>query len=570
MSGKADPITTEVVRNFVISCAEDMNASLWRSAFSAVIYEGRDSAVALLDEKGNMLGQSTGVPLFIGAIDACVHLVQERYGDDMAEGDIFVLNDSYLQGTHLHDVTAVGPIFHEGILVGFGAARAHWNDIGAIDPGSTMGSTSIYHEGLRLGPTRIVKAFEPIEEWYDLLKRNTRMPDMSIGDLNAQIASIRTGQKRLGQLLNRIGIETYRDACNNIFEQARRLDREAIGALNDGTYSREGYLDDDGVGSDPVKVAMSLTIDGERMIIDLAGTSGPVLGSINCGAVQTRSLLRLAYKTMINPERAITGGSFETMTVKIPDECMLNAKEPAACEWYFTGLGLLADLMISCMSEAMPEKAKAAHYGDSMVAAFFSMDEKRGQWISIEPTAGGWGGGVGADGQSALVNLVNGGFRNIPAEVYETKFPVRIEEFSIRQDSGGPGRWRGGCGVVRTYKLLEDCFGALWFERSKTTAWGLKGGSDGKGPVNTITLADGTVEHPLKMRARGFEAGTIVETTTGGGGGFGNAKARPFAEVLADVRQGLVSKQAARDQYGVSITEDLTVDEAASEPRLPA
>lgn len=570
MSDTADPITTEVVRNFVISCAQDMNASLWRSAFSAIIYEGRDSAVALLDEKGNMLGQSTGVPLFIGAIDACVHLVKERYGDDMAQGDIFLINDSYLQGTHLHDMTAVGPIFHNGELVGFGAARAHWNDIGAIDPGSTMGSTSIYHEGIRLGPTRIMRQFEPIDDWYDLLRRNTRMPDMSIGDLNAQIASIRTGERRLGQLLDRIGVETYRSACENIFEQARRLDREAIAALQDGTYSREGTLDDDGVGDEPVKIAMSMTIDGERMIIDLEGTSGPVLGSINCGAVQTESLLRLAYKTMINPDRAITGGSFETMTVKIPDECLFNAKEPAACEWYFTGLGLLADLMISCMSEAMPDKAKAAHYGDSMVAAFFSMDEKRGQWISVEPTAGGWGGGVGSDGQSALVNLVNGGFRNIPAEVYETKFPVRVEEFSIRGDSGGPGRWRGGCGVVRTYKLLENCFSALWFERAKTPAWGLKGGADGAGPENTITMPDGSVESLLKMRAREFPAGTVVETRTGGGGGYGDPKARPFDEVLTDVRQGYVSIQAAWDDYGVRVTGDLRVDEAASEPRHPA
>lgn len=570
MSAQADPITTEVVRNFVVSCAEDMNAALWRSAFSAIIYEGRDSAVALLDEKGNMLGQSTGVPLFIGAIDACVHIVKERYGDDMAEGDIFIINDSYLQGTHLHDVTAVGPIFHRGELVGFGAARAHWNDIGAIDPGSTMGSTSIYHEGIRLGPTRIVKQSEPIEEWYDLLRRNTRMPDMSIGDLNAQIASIRTGERRLGQLLNRIGVETYRSACANIFQQARQLDREAIAALEDGTYAREGYIDDDGVGDEPVKIAMSMTIKGEQMIIDLAGTSGPVLGSINCGAVQTRSLLRLAYKTMINPDRAITGGSFETMTVNIPDECLFNAREPSACEWYFTGLGLLADLMISCMSEAMPEKAKAAHYGDSMVAAFFSMDEKRGQWISVEPTAGGWGGGVGGDGQTALINLVNGGFRNLPAEVYETKFPVRIEEFSIRRDSGGPGRWRGGCGVVRTYKLLEDCFSALWFERSKTPAWGLKGGDDGRGPRNTITLPDGSTETPLKMRARKFEAGTVVETRTGGGGGYGGAKTRPFDEVLADVRQGYVSLESAWSDYGVRIKGDMSVDESASEPRTDA
>ena len=301
MSKAADPITTEVVRNFVISCAEDMNASLWRSAHSAIIYEGKDSAVALMDEHGNMLGQSTGVPLFIGAIDVCVRYVKEYYGDDIGEGDIFIMNDSYMQGTHLHDVTAVGPIFFEGELIGFGAARAHWNDIGAIDPGSTMGSTNIYQEGLRLGPTRIVKAGKQIREWYDHLRLNTRLPDATIGDLGAQIAAIRTGERRLSQLLERIGADTYRSACQNIFEQARTLDREAISAIKDGTWSREGYLDNDGFGDEPVKVALTLTIKGDTLNVDLTGTSGPVAGSVNCGASQTESLLRLAYKTMISP-----------------------------------------------------------------------------------------------------------------------------------------------------------------------------------------------------------------------------------------------------------------------------
>ena len=360
----ADPVTTEIVRNFVISCAEDMNASLWRSAHSAVIYEGRDSAVALLDADGNMLGQSSGVPLFIGAIDANVHHVMDYYGDDIAQGDVFIMNDSYMQGSHLHDVSAVGPIFFDGELIGFGAARAHWNDIGAIDPGTVMGSTNIYQEGLRLGPTRIVAQGKPIREWFDLLRLNTRMPDASIGDLGAQIAAIRTGERRLSQLLERIGIDTYRAACENIFEQARRMDREAIAAIKDGIWYREGYLDNDGAGEDPVKVALTLTVKGEELIVDLAGSSGLVPGSVNCGASQTVSLLRLAYKTMINPERAITGGSFETMTVRIPDNCLFNAKEPAACEWYFTGLGLLADLFISCLSEAIPDRSTAAHYGE--------------------------------------------------------------------------------------------------------------------------------------------------------------------------------------------------------------
>lgn len=563
----ADPITTEVIRNFVISCAQDMNAALWRSAFSSIIYEGRDSAVALLDEKGNMLGQSTGVPLFVGAIDACVRLVLERYGDDIHPGDIFILNDSYLQGTHLHDVTAVGPMFHKGELVGFGAARAHWQDIGAIDPGSTMGSTSIYHEGLRLGPTRIVSKSKPILEWYDLLTRNTRLKDMTIGDLNAQITSIRTGERRLNQVLDRIGPDTYRAACANIFEQARLLDRAAIGALRDGSYYREGYLDDDGVSNEPVKVAITLTIAGEEMLIDLTGSSGPVDGSINCGAVQTESLLRLAYKTMISPERAITGGSFSTMKVTIPDRCIFNAKEPAACEWYFTGLGLLADLMISCLSEAMPEKATAAHYGDSMVAAFFDMDPEKGQWIAVEPTAGGWGGTVGADGESALINLVNGGFRNIPAEVYETKFPVRVEEFALRPDSGGPGRWRGGCGVIRSYRLLDDCHGALWFERSKTPAWGLAGGNSGAGPANEIIYPDGKRETPLKMRAKRFPKGTLVITRTGGGGGYGDPRARPFEDVRYDVICGLVSPEQAEARYGVVFKTGFEIDLDRSEPR---
>ena len=563
----ADPITTEVVRNFVISCAEDMNAALWRSAFSAVIYEGRDSAVALMDEHGNMLGQSTGVPLFIGNIDACVGIIVERYGDDMHAGDIFILNDAYLQGTHLHDVTAVGPLFHGGELVGFGAARAHWQDIGAIDPGTTMGSTSIFHEGLRLGPTRIVSRFRPLPEWYDLLTRNTRMKEMTLGDLEAQITAIRTGEKRLARMLDRIGPAVYRSACANIFEQARRLDRAAIAALKDGSYYREGFLDDDGVGTEPVRVAARVTIAGETMIVDLEGCSEPVAGSINCGAVQTESLLRLAYKTMINPDRAITGGSFSTMKVKIPEDCLFNAREPAACEWYFTGLGLLADLVIACLSEAMPERATAAHYGDSMVAAFFDMDAERGQWMSIEPTAGGWGGTVGADGESALINLVNGSFRNYPAEVCETKYPVRVEEFSLRRDSGGPGRWRGGCGVVRSYRLLEDCFGALWFERSRTPAWGLAGGAPGAGPENDILHPDGTVEKPLKLRAKRFPKATLFVTRTGGGGGYGDPKARDVEAVREDVLRGLVSREAALRDYGVALADDLSVDPSRTEPR---
>lgn len=560
---KADPITTEVIRNFVVSCAEDMNAALYRSAFSSVIYEGRDSAVALLDRNGDMLGQSTGVPIFIGNIDVCVKAAIERYGNDLAPGDVVAMNDPYLQGTHTHDVTVIGPIFHRRELVGFAASRAHWQDMGGIDAGTTMGSTSIYHEGLRFGPTRIVRKYEPIREWFDLLRRANRLKDAMIGDLNAQITAIRTGERRLAQMLDRVGSDVFDSAVANIFRQTAALDRAAIAAIPDGTYAAEGTLDNDGVTEDAILVKVTVTIKDDRMVVDLAGSSGPVKGALNCGAAQTVSMIRLAYKAMISPERAITGGSFPTLEVKIPETCIFNAREPAACEWYFTGLGLLADLMITALGQAMPEKAVAANYGDSMVAGFAGID-RRGQWIVIEPTAGGWGAFKGSDGESAMINLSNGSFRNIPAEVYEVKHPVKLEGFAIRQDSGGPGRWRGGCGVVRAYRVLVDCDTSLWFERSRTPAWGLFGGKPGTPPANSVEGPQLRLT-PLKLRARTIPAGTLVRTMTGGGGGYGNPYDRPPQEVLRDVVDGYVSLDGARRDYGVVIDRaTLTVDEAAT------
>jgi N-methylhydantoinase B len=393
---------------------------------------------------------------------------------------------------------------------------------------------------------------------------SNRMKDFMIGDLNAQITAIRTGERRLTQMLDRVGVEVFDSAVKNIFRQTAKLDREAIAAIPDGTYSAEGSLDNDGVSDAPIPVKVTVTIAGNRMIVDLTGSSPPVKGALNCGAAQTISMIRLAYKAMISPERAITGGSFPTLEVIIPDNCIFNAREPSACEWYFTGLGLLADLMITSLGKAIPAKAVAANYGDSMVAGFAGIDD-HGQWIVVEPTAGGWGAWQGSDGESAMINLSNGSFRNIPAEVYEVKHPMKVEEFSIRRDSGGPGRWRGGCGVVRAYRALADCDVSLWFERSRTPAWGLFGGRSGAPPANAVEGPQIRI-NPLKLRARAVPAGTLVTTRTGGGGGYGDPRERPSAEVLADVVDGYVTVEAARRDYGVVIDPATrAVDEVATE-----
>ena len=565
---QVDPVTTEVVRNFMTSCAEDMNAALFRSAYTPVIYEGRDCAVALLDSDGEPLGMSTGVPIFLGNLEVCVKLTIEQFGLDwFGPGDVVAMNDPYLQGTHLHDVTVFGPIFHAGRLVGFAATRAHWQDVGGRDPGTTMGSIEVFQEGFRMGPTRVVKGYEPLPEWMDFLRRASRFGYELMGDFSAQVAAIRTGEARVSRMLDRIGVDVFEAAKKRIFEQAEALDRAAISELPDGTYRAEGWLDNDGYGAEPVRVCVAVTIEGDRMVVDLDGSARATRGPINCGYAQTVSAVRLTYKALVNTHLPVTGGTFATLDVRVPDDCVFNAKEPAACEWYFTGLGVLCDLIMTALAPAVGDRVVAPHYGDSMVINLNGIDASRARplWVVIEPTAGGWGAHPGGDGESALINLTNGSFKNIPVEIYESKFPVRIERFAIRTDSGGPGRWRGGCGVVRAYRLLADGSLSLWFDRSVTPAWGLEGGMPATGPRVRVEGPGGPWEG-LKVNCLPLRAGALVTIETGGGGGYGPALERPPAEVARDVRERYVSAEGAARDYGVVVdAASLDVDAAATE-----
>jgi len=401
-----DLITTEIIRNFFMSCAQDMNATLFRSAYTPVIYEGLDCAVALLDENADVLGQAAGVPLFVGNLEVCVKLTTQAFGVDIYEpGDIFYMNDPYLQGTHLNDATIFGPIFIEGELVGFAATRAHWLDVGGKDPGVTMDSTEVYQEGVRWGPTKIVSRYQPREDLLDLLRRNSRFGYSLIGDMNAQIAACRTGEERLKAIIARFGLDAVRTTKAEIARQSAELDREAIAAIPDGSYAAEGYLDDDGVGDEPVLVNVRVEIAGDAIAVDLAGSAPATRGPVNCGIAQTISAVRMAYKLLIHPERPVDGGTFPTLTIHAPAGSIFNAQEPAACQWYFTPLGLMTDLIVKALAPAIPDTAAAAHYGDSMVVATAGRDPRRGgaPFLTIEPTTGGWGGYQDGDGQDALI-----------------------------------------------------------------------------------------------------------------------------------------------------------------------
>jgi N-methylhydantoinase B len=548
------PITTEIIRSAFTAAADEMNATLIRSAYTPVIYEMKDCSVALLDADHRVLGQSAGLPIFLGNLEICTRLTEEMYGrDGWQPGDVWVMNDSYMTGTHLNDMTAFGPIFVGDQLVGFAACRAHWLDVGAKDPGGPMDSTEIYQEGIRLGPTKVVEGGVQRRDVTDLLGRNSRFGYPAVGDLGAQIACVRTGQRRLEAIINRYGQGTIEAAREEIFAQTERFERAAVAAIPDGVYRAEGCLDNDGNTEGPVWVRLAVEIRGDTMRIDLTESDDARMGPVNCGEAQAVSACRVAYKLLINPDNPPNGGAFRPLSVDVRRGSLLGAEEPYPCQWYFTPLGLLIDLVVRALAEVLPDQAAAASYGDSMIIGIAGFEDRNGRpWFDLEPTVGGWGAWRGNDGEDGLINNVNGSLKDLPIEVLETKFPMRMTHYGFRADSGGPGRWRGGNGVVREYTI--DCEQAqlfLWFERSVTPAWGLSGGRGATPPVVVINPGREDERRMLKASRVGLRRGDVVRTMSGGGGGFGDPGERDPEQVRKDIDNRHVTTATADRVYGV-------------------
>jgi N-methylhydantoinase B len=550
-----DPITTEVIRNALNSAADEMNATLIRSAYTWIIYELKDCSVALLDADHRVLGQSAGLPIFLGNLEVCTRVTEEMYGREVwQQGDVWIMNDSYLAGTHLNDITVFGPIFHDAELVGFGASRAHWLDVGAKDAGAPMDSTEIYQEGLRLGPTKVVEGGAERRDVVDLLGRNSRFSYPAVGDLNAQIACARTGARRLSALIERFGADALAAARDEIFAQTERLERAAIGEIPDGVYEAEGSLDNDGLSDIPVMVRVKIEISGGDMSIDLRETDDAANGPVNCGEAQAISACRVAYKLLVAPDLPTNGGSFAPLSVQVRHGSIVAAEEPSPCAWYFSPLGLLIDLVVKALSPVLPQKVAAASYGDSMIVVATGIDQRTGLgFFHIEPTVGGWGAWDGTDGESGLINSVNAGMKDFPIEILETRIPLHVRRYGFRVGSGGAGKWRGGNGVVRELEIeCDEAYVSLWWERSKTPAWGLFGGRDATPPDVVINPGRDDERHILKATRLVLKRGDVIRGLSGGGGGFGNPAERDPDLVRADLRDGQLSAAAAQSLYGVA------------------
>ena len=553
MEDKINPIVVEIIRNAVNSAAREMNNCLIKSAFGPGIYEMKDCSVGIFDKDAKLLGQSSGLPIFLGNLEICIQIVTEKIGiDGYKKGDVFVMNDPYLQGTHAADITVFSPIFYNGKLEGFSAVRAAMQDMGGKNPMGCADSTEVYQEGLRIPPVRLCVEGEINDDVMDLLAINCRYHSMMRGDLNACISACYTGEIRMGELFDRYGTETVQKAALEIFRQSEQMDRQAVAAIPDGEYLAEGCLDNDGITEEERPVKVKVIIKGDEMTIDLSGSAKMGVGPINCGEAQTIAACRVGYKELINPEKQVSGGTFRNLKVIVEKGSFLAAEEPAPCGWYFTGLGLLIDLIVKALAPVMPEHVAAAHYGDSNVIQFSGYDSTRKkQFVICEATAGGWGAFKGSDGQNGMINVVNGDLKNWGTEFIESKYPLRILSYKIRSDSEGAGKYRGGMGLERTYRIESenDCYLMLWVERSKTTAWGLNGGLAAKAPDVVVNPGTAEEKHYLKTTMLPVKKGDVIRISTGGGGGYGKPEERSVEALKQDIENGYLTLDHAEKIY---------------------
>jgi len=569
-----DPITTEVIRNLFISAAEEMKINLARTAYNPVVFEMYDFAVGIFDADANMIAQAPGLPVFLGTLRENVKVVTEDIGGlhKFRPHDIYMMNDPYTAGTHLLDVTCVAPVFHQQRVVGFSAVKMHWLDVGGKDPGSwSNDTTSIYQEGIRFRSVKLIDGGVPVKPVFDLVRYNVRLGDSVLGDLRAQIAACRTGEKRFTHILEKYGFETVNAAKEQLMDHAERMTRLAIERIPNGVYHASGSIDNDSfkLDSQDLPIEVKITVRDSSIEVDLTGSQKQNIGPINCGLATTVSAVRVGFKALTTPWLAINEGAFRPLSVIVPDDSMFNAKYPAPVCQFGMHLITLIDTMWKALAPALPGKVPAGHYADLGVLSMSGMDPRNGtEFIHVDSSSGGWGACEGHDGESTLIAVVDGDSKNIPAEIVEHKYPLRLLQFSLIPDSGGPGKFRGGLGHVRDFQSLADSLVVLTsIERHNYRPWGLYGGLEGG--VNDALLNPGAAGSREVRKVTNFplRIGDILSVRSGGGGGYGPPWERDVKRVLHDVTEGYVSIESAREDYKAAISgkgSALSIDEDAT------
>jgi N-methylhydantoinase B len=573
---KTDPITLEVIRNRLIAASRDIRRTIERAAYSPILYEVVDFSCGVLDGDGNLLAETPGLPIFLANLDYAVESTYSTIGrEKLNPGDVILCNDPYNGGgTHCPDLTVLCPAFYEGQIRGWGAFRGHTVDMGGIYPGGWYSNTvEVFQEGFRMPPVKLMVEGKPNEDVLRLLRANTRVPDAVLGDVRAMIAGVRKASERFCEIIDTYGLEVTLSCIREILDQGERMARVAIRQIPNGRYSAEALMDGDGNDDEPldekVWIRLAITVEDEEMTIDFTGTDKQCRGPMNVPRPSTISSARYGFKIVTTPQLPSNEGFFRPLKVIIPEGSLLNPKFPAACAMWPAPTTTIPDLILKALAPAMPERIRAGHFGDSMANFIYGTDPRTGKYyVCAEGDAGGYGGKPHEDGEHALFSMDLGDTYNVPVEVAEVRYPWRVERFELRQGSGGPGKFRGGLGVIRDYRIIgHDAGLTVTTDRVKyTPPWGLFGGKDGTPSITVVYRKDGKEERWRKISNLPLHENEVVSFQTGGGGGYGSPLDREPGLVLEDVIDGYVSLAQAKEEYGVVIDrKKMKVDPAATE-----
>jgi N-methylhydantoinase B len=563
---EVDPITVEVIHNYLLSTAREMNRNLVRTSFNTIIYEVHDFGLAIYDRKLRMIAEAPGLAVFTRGNDYAMHKMVDHLGEEnIHPGDLILLNYPYWSSHHTLDVMASSPIFHRDRLIGFTAVKIHWLDLGQKDPGYVLDSTSIFQEGLMFPCSKIYKEGVLNTDLEELIRFNSRIPDRVIGDMNAQISSCRTGERRVQELVEKFGPDTFEAAVDEILDHGERLMRARLAQLPKGTWTAVDYADDDGIEKDRlVKIQVTVTISDDEVLIDFTGSHPETKGPINIPIGCTIGVAALVFKSLTTPDTPANEGNFRALRVEAPPGCVMHAVPPAPTFTLWTAL-LAVDVVMKAFAQGMPDAIPACSGGDIFSVLGVGVDPVTGKmWVESSNEGVGFGGHVGGDGDNGLMHMTEPGCRNNPIEVLESKAPLLVEDYKLIQDSGGAGRHRGGLGLQRTYRFLADASALTLVKKTKTAPWGSAGGEEGD--AGYVTLRPGTDrEERTGMVYESMAPGDVLVNHSGGGGGWGDPTERDPAAVLADVVNEYVSIHAAREDYGVVIdVSTMTVDTDAT------
>ena len=552
----ADPITVEIVRNGLIAVTEEMKTNLMRTAYNLIVYEALDFTVGLFTPSGDTVSIGMGLPMFIRGMSETVKAKIKHFGaDGIHPGDILVTNDGYITGSHLNHVTFTMPYFHDGKLVAFGCCMAHWLDIGGMR-GAV--STDIYSEGLQIPMVKYRRAGMVNQDIVEIIRMNCRLPDLAMGDLRAQITALTTGERRFLELVERYGIAAVTGSIAAIMDQTEAEARANTVSIPDGVYEAESFMDDDGLDiGKRVPIRVKVTVTGDEMTIDLSGVSAQVRGFYNSGPATGIACAQVAYKCLTTPTfYPINEGSFRSLKVVIPPGKVVSAVRPAPLQNWMSFPMTVIDTVFKALAPAIPERVIAGHHADLVIAQLHGVTPDGHFFITpLGPVGGGWGAKSSEDGVSVTVCINDGDTHNTPSEHVEAKFPVVIERYALRQDSGGAGRRRGGLGADFAVTALVPMQLNTRIERKFCRPWGLYDGGDGAGNAIELRTDGQWQDNPpnAKLLAQRLKKGDGFMIRSGGGGGFGDPKERPAERVAFDVVEGYISAEAAAADYGVVV-----------------